>query len=203
MTINAIIYVRTSADCAVSAEEQVKILQVVAVAQGWAVSKVFSDRPMPPKRGREQRPAEVALLTAIRSNGSKKVLLWSIDRVGRSLAELVTILETCRTAGTELYVHDQEIDTGSSHGLGLFDLSKMLAHHLRQNRRDRILRGQAAARGANVKFGRPPIAMTKVEKVRRELANGRGVREAARVAGISAASASRIKNSMTCESVTG
>ena len=202
MTINAIIYARTSADCAVRAEEQVKILQVVAVAQGWAVSKVFSDRPMPPKRGREQRPGEVALLTAIRSRTLNRVLLWSIDRVGRSLAELVALLETCRTAGAELYLHDHRIDTGTGDGLALFDLSKMLAHHVRQNRRDRILRGQAAARGANVKFGRPPIATTKVEKVRRELANGRGVREAARIAGISAASASRIKNSMTCESVT-
>ena len=202
MTINAIIYARASADCAVSAEEQVKVLHAVAVAQGWTVSKVLSDRPMPPKRGREQRPAEVALLTAIRSNCSKKVLLWSLDRVGRSLVELVALLETCRTAGAELYLHDHGIDTGTSNGLALFDLSKMLAHHLRQSRRDRILRGQAGARAANVRFGRPPIAMTKVEKVRRELANGRGVREAARVAGISAASASRIKNSMTCESAT-
>jgi DNA invertase Pin-like site-specific DNA recombinase len=91
---------------------------------------------------------------------------------------------------------------GPANGLALFDVSKMMAHHLRQSRRDRILRGQAAARGANVKFGRPPIAITKIEKVRRELANGRGVREAARIAGISAASASRIKSSMTCESAT-
>ena len=113
MTINAIIYARTSADCAVPAEEQVKVLQVVAVAQGWAVRKVFSDRPMPPKRGREQRPGEVALLSAIRSGRLKRVLLWSLDRVGRSLAELVTILETCRTAGTELYLHDRGIDTGT------------------------------------------------------------------------------------------
>jgi DNA invertase Pin-like site-specific DNA recombinase len=202
MTINAIIYARTSADCAVPADEQVKGLQVVAVAQGWTVRKVFSDRPMPLKRGREQRPGEVALLSAIRSGTLNRVLVWSLDRVGRSLADLVALLETCRTAGAELYLHDRRIDAGSSHGLALFDLSAMLAHHLRQGRRDRILRGQAAARGANVKFGRPSIATNKVEKVRRELANGRGVREAARIAGISAASASRIKNSMTCESAT-
>lgn len=185
-----------------SAEEQAKVLHAVAVAQGWAVNKVFIDRPMPLRRGREQRPGEVALLSAIRSGTRNRVLVWSLDRVGRSLVELVTILETCRTAGTELYLHDNGIDTGTSNGLALFDISAMLAHHLRQSRRDRILRGQAAARGANVKFGRPAIAMTKVEKVRRELANGRGVRESARVAGISAASASRIKNSMTSQSST-
>jgi DNA invertase Pin-like site-specific DNA recombinase len=202
MTINTIIYARTSADCAVPAEEQVKVLQVVAVAQGWTVNKVFSDRPMPPKRGREQRPGEFALLSAIRSGSPNRVLLWSLDRVGRSLVELVTLLETCRTAGAELYLHDHRIDTSASDGVALFDLSKMLAHHLRQSRRDRILRGQAGARAANVRFGRPPIPSIKIEKARRELANGRGVREAARVVGISAASASRIKNSMTCQSAT-
>jgi DNA invertase Pin-like site-specific DNA recombinase len=114
MTIKAIIYARTSADCAVPAEEQVKILQAIAVAQGWTASKVFSDRPLPPKRGREQRPGEAALLSAIRSGSQNRVLLWSLDRVGRSLVELVALLETCRTAGAELYLHDHGLDTGTS-----------------------------------------------------------------------------------------
>ena len=66
--------------------------------------------------------------------------------------------------------------------------------HVRQTRRDRILRGQAAARALSIRFGRPPIATAKVEKAKQELAAGRGVREAARIAGISAASVSRLKN---------
>jgi DNA invertase Pin-like site-specific DNA recombinase len=74
--------------------------------------------------------------------------------------------------------------------------------HVRQTRRDRILRGQAAARALSIRFGRPPIATAKLEKAKHELANGRGVREAARIAGISAASASRLKNSMSVVAVT-
>jgi hypothetical protein len=67
-------------------------------------------------------------------------------------------------------------------------------YQLRQNRRDRILRGQAAARAASIRFGRPPIPVTKVEKAKAGLAAGKGVREVARLAGISAASVSRLKN---------
>ena len=81
----------------------------------------------------------------------------------------------CRTAQTEIYIHDGRLGTGTNNGLTLFGLGAMMAHHVHQGRRDRILRGQAAARGANVKFGRPPIASAKAEKVRMILATGKGV----------------------------
>lgn len=161
MTISLIIYARASAECAASVEEQVGSLQAVAISQGWTVGRAFIDRPMPTKRGREQRPGEVALLAAIRTGGVGKVLLFSFDRIGKSLVDLVGFLETCRTAGVEIYIHDWQLDTATSNGLSLFDVTSMMADHLRQGRRDRILRGQAAARNANVRFGRPPIASTK------------------------------------------
>jgi DNA invertase Pin-like site-specific DNA recombinase len=94
----------------------------------------------------------------------------------------------------QLYCHAPYIDTAASTGLSLFDLAGMMAHHLRQSRRNRILCGQAAARAASVRFGRPPIAITKVEKAKQGLAAGKGVRQVARLAGISAASVSRIKS---------
>jgi DNA invertase Pin-like site-specific DNA recombinase len=202
MTINAVIYARSSADCAASVGDQVECLQAVAVSQGWTVTKIFSDRPMPMKRGREQRPGEMALLTAIRTGGVNRVLVRSIDRAGRSLAELVAFLETCRAVGAEIYIHDRQIDTASNNGLSLFDVGQMLVCHVRQTRRDRILRGQAVARSLSIRFGRPPIATAKIEKVRIALAAGKGVRQVARLTGISAASVSRLKNSIGSASAT-
>jgi hypothetical protein len=69
----------------------------------------------------------------------------------------------------------------------------MLAFHIRQSRRDKILRGQAAARNASVRFGRPPMSVIKVERAKQMLADGKGVRHVAQLAGISPASASRLK----------
>jgi DNA invertase Pin-like site-specific DNA recombinase len=197
MTISAVIYARTSTDCAATAEEQVKDLQAVAKTHGWTVIRTFADRPTPLRRGRERRPGETALLAAIRAGAIEKVLLFSIDRVGRTLTEVVGFIEACGSTGADIYIHDRQIDTATSNGLTLFDLGAMLAYHLRQGRRDRILRGQAAARNANIRFGRPPLSSATTEKVKRMLATGKGVRETARLTGgISVATVCRIKASM-------
>ena len=112
----------------------------------------------------------------------------------------MAFLETCRTAGVALWIDEQRIDTAASNGMSLFDCAAMMALHLRQSRRDRILRGQAAARSLSIRFGRPPIPTAKIEKAKPLLAMGKGVREVARLAGgISPSSVSRIKAVMDLE----
>jgi DNA invertase Pin-like site-specific DNA recombinase len=201
MTIRAAIYARSSPDCSLSAEDQIERLQTVARERGWTVAQVFIDRPTTVRKDR--RPGEAALIDLVRNGAIEKVLLWSIDRVGRSLIDLVAFMETCRTAGVSLWLDEQGIDTAGSNGLPLFDVTQMMAFHLHQTRRDRILRGQAAARSSSIRFGRPPIAKAKVEKARIALIAGNGVRQAARLAGISAASASRLKTALATNSVIG
>ena len=193
------IYARSSPDCPLSEEEQIERLRTIAAERGWTVTSVFSDRPTTVRKGRDRRAGELALIEVIRSRSIKRILIWSIDRIGKSLVELVGFLETCRLHDVSLWVEEQKLDTATSNGLSLFDLSPMMASHLRQSRRDRVLRGQAAARALTVRFGRPPIAKPKVEKAKQFLAAGKGVREIARLAGISPASVSRIKTSMNVE----
>jgi DNA invertase Pin-like site-specific DNA recombinase len=194
MHTNAVIYARSSPDCPVSTEDQIETLKAIAADRGWTVSLTFVDRPLLVRKGRERRPGEDGLVSAIRAGGIQKVLIFSIDRIGRSLAELVAFIETCRAAGVGLYLHDREIDTTTSNGMSLFDLTGMMAFHLRQARRDKILRGQAVARSASVRFGRPPIPTIKVEKAKQLLVSGKGIRQTARLAGISPASVSRLKS---------
>jgi DNA invertase Pin-like site-specific DNA recombinase len=176
-----------------SADEQIEHLTTVANERRWTVVQVFTDRPATVKKDR--RPSESALIEAIRSGAVDKVMISGIDRVGRSLADLVAFMEMCRTTGVSLWLDEQGVDTAGSNGVPVFSVTEMMAFHLRQTRRDRILRGQAAVRGI-VRFGRPPIGKAKVEKARIALSAGKGVRQAARVAGISAASVSRLKNAM-------
>jgi DNA invertase Pin-like site-specific DNA recombinase len=196
MTIRAAIYARTSPDCPFSADEQTERLHAIAGERGWMVIRTFIDRPAPVKKDR--RPGELALIDAIRSGGVEKVLISGIDRIGRSLVDLITFMEVCRTAGVSLWLDGQQLDTAASNGLPLFNVTEMMAFHLRQTRRDRILRGQAAVRGI-VRFGRPPIAKAKLMRAKQELAAGKGVRQVARLAGISAASVSRLKSAMAMQ----
>jgi DNA invertase Pin-like site-specific DNA recombinase len=193
------IYARSSPDCPFTADEQIKRLTTVAIERGWTVAHVFADRPTAVKKGQDRRSGELALVEAIRSGAIDRVLIWSVCRIGKSLIDLVKFMETCRSACVAVNLHDEGFDSETSNGLSLFDVSALLACHLRGSRRGRILRGQAAARALSIRFGRPPIAKPRVEKAKQFLASGKGVRQVAKITGISPASASRIKTSMSAE----
>jgi DNA invertase Pin-like site-specific DNA recombinase len=196
MPIRTAIYARSSPDCRLTADQQIYHLRAVADDHGWVIARVFTDRPTSVRKGLDRRPGEAALIDAIRSGAIDRVAILSICRVGRTLADLVSFLETCRSAEVSLWVDDQRIDTAICDGLSIFDYAKMMALHLRQSRRGRILQGLAASRAMSIPCGRPRLNRARTQKAERELAAGKGVREAARIAGISAASASRLKNSM-------
>jgi DNA invertase Pin-like site-specific DNA recombinase len=193
------IYARSSPDCPLTTDEQISNLTKAAVERGWMVAHVFTDCPTSVRKGQERRPGEAAMMDGISSGAIDQVLIWSLCRVGRSLVELVGFLETCRVCGVALYLHEQHVDTATSNGVSLLDLAPSMVHHLRQCRRSKILRGQAAVRSLSIKFGRPSIPAPKLERAKQGLAAGKGVREIARLAGISPASVCRIKNSMSTE----
>ena len=132
------IYARSSPDCPLAADEQIKRLRTVAIERGWTVAHVFADRPTAVKKDQDRRSGEQALVAAIRSAAIDRVLVWSIDRIGKSLADLVGFIETCRSAYVAVTLHDEGFDSETSNGLSLFDVSRVMAHHLRQSRRDRI-----------------------------------------------------------------
>src|SRR5690348_4281347 len=163
------IYARSSPDCSLSVDQQIHELKRIAAERGWTVEHVFTDHPTSVKKGQDRRPGETALIDAIQSGAVERVLIWSVCRVGKSLTELVAFLETCRSAGVAVYFGQEKLDSAETNGLSLFDLSKLLALHIRQGRRDRILRGQAAARALSIRFGRPPLGKSKVERAKQFL----------------------------------
>ena len=77
----------------------------------------------------------------------------------------------------------------------LFQLLGVFAEFERTIIASRVIAGQARARASGVKFGRPPLAPSRVEKVRRALADGRSIRAVARATGVSTATVQRVKRS--------
>ena len=155
MPTRVAIYGRSSPDCSLTCDHQIERLKTIAGERGWTVINEFSDRPMAVRKGLDRRPGELALLEAMLSGDIDKVLVWSICRIGRSLAELIRFMEACRKANVTLSLYEQDLDTEQSSLL--FDAARMMALHLRQSRRSGILRRQAAARSMSVRFGRPPL----------------------------------------------
>jgi DNA invertase Pin-like site-specific DNA recombinase len=115
---------------------------------------------------------------------------------GRERRPGETALRDAIRHGVSLWLNDQKLDTARSNGLSIFDTADLMAHHVRQSRRARILQGQASARNLQVRFGRPPIPVPKLEKAKTFLATGKSLREVARLAGISPSAVGRLKNAM-------
>jgi DNA invertase Pin-like site-specific DNA recombinase len=79
-----------------------------------------------------------------------------------------------RTAGVDLYLHQQALDTSTPSGRMLFGMLGVFAEFERSMIRDRVMAGLDRARAANRRLGRPPMPEARVEKVRRALGRGAG-----------------------------
>ena len=101
---------------------------------------------------------------------------WSVDRLGRSLPDLVAFLSEVRAAGCDLYLHQQAIDTSTPAGRMIFQLLGVFAEFERAIITSRILAGQARARAKGVRMGRLPMHPVLQKTVRKDLQEGRSIR---------------------------
>jgi DNA invertase Pin-like site-specific DNA recombinase len=188
----AALYVRVSTD-AQTIENQVLVLTEVAQRSGWEIVQVFADEGISGAKGRDRRPGFDALLKAIARREVEIIMAFAVDRLGRSLSDLVGFLSEIQARGCDLYLHQQAIDTSTPAGRMLFQLLGVFAEFERSIIASRVIAGQARARAKGVRFGRPPLPAGRVEKVRRALADGRSIRAVARSTGVSTATVQRVK----------
>ena len=85
------LYARVSTD-GQSVENQLRELEAVAVKEGWEIVERFVDKGISGAKGREGRPAFDKLCKGIVRREFDMVAAWSVDRLGRSLQDLVAFL---------------------------------------------------------------------------------------------------------------
>ena len=188
------IYLRVSTDQQTT-ENQFRILQEVAERSGWTIVEVFEDVGSGGK-GRDKRPAFDALLKAVHRREVQIVMAFAVDRLGRSLPDLVAFLSDIQTSNADLYLHQQNVDTSSPSGRMLFQMLAVFAEFERSIITSRINAGLARARANGVQFGRPNLSLERRTKVQKALGDGLSIRAVARTTGVSTASVQRIKRSM-------
>ena len=191
----AALYVRVSTDQQ-TVENQLAILTEVAQRSGWEIVHVFRDEGISGAKGRDQRPGYDALLKAIARHEVQIAAAWSVDRLGRSLSDLVAFLSDIQARGCDLYLHQQAIDTSVPSGRMLFQILGVFAEFERSIIASRVIAGQARARAKGVKFGRPPLAPIRLDKVKRALGHGQSIRAVAKSTGVSTATVMRVKRSI-------
>ena len=121
---------------------------------------------------------------------------WSVDRLGRSLQDLVGFLGEVHGAGVDLYLDRQGLDTSTPAGKAMFQMLGVFAEFERSMIVQRVRAGMAKARAHGTKSGKPiggrRLPVDRVEAVRNALANGMGIRAAARSSGVSVGMAHKL-----------
>jgi DNA invertase Pin-like site-specific DNA recombinase len=106
-------------------------------------------------KGRNERPAFNRLHKMIQDREIDVVLTWSIDRLGRSIQDLVALMGVLEQNRVELYSHQQAIDTRTPAGRMTFSIFAAIAQFERELIKERIHSGLARARAEGTKLGRP------------------------------------------------
>ena len=197
------IYLRVSTDQQTT-ENQLRILTEVAERSGWIIVRVFEDAGISGAKGRDQRPGYDALLKAIHRREINICAAYAVDRLGRSLTDLVAFLGDIQARGCDLYLHQQSVDTSTPSGRMLFQMLAVFSEFERELIRGRVRAGLARARAKGVQFGRPSLSPDRVARVEKALKDGLSIRAVAKATSTSTASVQRIKHAMAdrLESVT-
>jgi len=189
------LYVRCSTDQQ-TVENQIRILTEVAERAGWTIVRVFEDQAISGAKGRNQRPGYDALLKAIHRREIDICAAYAVDRLGRSLSDLVAFLSDIQARGCDLYLHQQSVDTSTPSGRMLFQMLAVFSEFERELIRGRVRAGIARARAKGAVFGRPSLSPDRVARVEKALRDGLSIRAVAKATSTSTASVQRIKRSM-------
>jgi DNA invertase Pin-like site-specific DNA recombinase len=174
-------------------DNQRRELEQGAERRGWSVVKIYQDNGISGAKGRDQRPGLDQLLKDASRRKFDVVMVWAIDRMGRSLVDLLSTIEHLQATGVDLYLDQQNIDTTTPAGKLLFQVTGAFAEFERSMIRQRVNAGLARARAQGKRLGRPRVDHRIEAKVRAELTKGTGVVKTAKALGIGVGTVQRIK----------
>lgn len=185
------LYMRVSTD-GQTTENQRRELVDVAERHGWEIVETFTDEGISGAKGRDERPGFDALLKGVARRDFDMVASWSVDRLGRSLQDLIGFLGELQGKHVDLYLHQQGLDTSTPAGRAMFQMLGVFAEFERAMIRERVAAGLARARAEGKRLGRPPVAPMIADRVRRAREKGLSVRQVAAKFGLGLATVQKL-----------
>jgi len=165
-------------------ENQERELRLVAERKGYEIVAVFKDNGISGAKGRNGRPQFDEMHKAAARREFDIVMAWSVDRLGRSLQDLIGFLSEIHALRIDLYLHAQGIDTTTPAGKAMFQMMGVFAEFERSIIVERVRSGMARARERGTKsgraIGRPALdPQTKAAIKAEHAANGGSLRKLA------------------------
>ena len=138
------VYLRVSTD-EQTVDNQRQVLVEAIERRGWRIVAEFVDNSISGAKAREKRPGYDRLLKAATTRKIDVAAAWSVDRLGRSLQDLVSFLAELNAVGCDLYLERQAVDTTTPAGRALFQMLGVFAEFERAIIQERIHAGTARA----------------------------------------------------------
>jgi len=190
------IYSRVSTDSQTT-ENQERELREIATRMGWSITKVYRDEGVSGAKSRSERPAFNALWKDATRRRFDMVMTWSVDRLGRSLQDLVAFLSELHALRIDLYLHQQGVDTSTPAGKALFQMMGVFAEFERAMIRERVKSGLERAKAQGKILGRPPLDPRREAAILDDLREGKaGIIKLAAAHGVGVGTVQRIKASL-------
>jgi DNA invertase Pin-like site-specific DNA recombinase len=177
---------------------QERELRGVASRIGCEIVKVYKDHGISGAKGRDDRPAFNALCRDATQRRFDIVMAWSVDRLGRSLQDLVGFLSELHALRIDLFLHQQGLDTTTPSGKAMFQMLGVFAEFERAMTQERVRAGLARARADGKILGRPKIAEKTERAVRAALSKKErpGLRKIAASFGVGVGTVQRINREL-------
>ena len=148
------LYARVSTDKQ-TCENQLQELRAIAERMNYTIVAEFIDNGISGMKTRQDRPALDQLMKSATQRKFDMVMCWSIDRLGRSLQNLVEILNELQAMRIDLFFLQQGMDTSTPSGRMIFSVFGAIGEFERNLIRERVIAGQKRAVANGVKIGRP------------------------------------------------
>jgi DNA invertase Pin-like site-specific DNA recombinase len=173
-------------------ENQLLELQAIAERQGWDIVAVFKDEAISGSKGRDKRPGFDELCKAVTRKEFDMVAAWAVDRLGRSLVDLLAFLQELHSKDLGLYLHMQGLDTTTPNGRAMFQMLGVFAEFERSMIQERVKAGLSRAKAEGKKLGRPKVSQKMELAIVEAKASGKGIRKIAGELGTSPATVIRV-----------
>ena len=161
--IRAGLYARVSTHDQQTLKLQNRAMQDYAARRGWTVAIEIKEVGS----GASVRELRQKLLDAARRRDIDVVVVWRLDRWGRSMADLVTTLQELRDLDVGFVSLTEALDLTTPSGRAMAGLLAVFAEFEREILRERVRAGLAHARENGTRLGRPPTAALNAKHIRR------------------------------------
>lgn len=160
--------------------------------RGWEVVHEYHAG----SKGREVRPGLDEMLNDAQRHRFDVVMAWAIDRLGRSLIDLLGTIQTLETCGVDLYLDQQSIDTTTPAGRLMFQITGAFAEFERSMIRQRVRAGLKRAVESGKQLGRRKIDPAIEKRIQAQLRAKKGMLAIARELKVGTGTVQRVKLGM-------